>query len=270
MRAKCLIGIMIVWAVAYCVESRADDAIKLPMTPVLVEPDSTPVPSSGVIGVLQADQWYVVESPFELIPQSFPDGVIDIESSSGPIKVRGLFVDGTGRTETRTYSSPYVYFVTAKATGITALNLVPVGVQTKVEIVTQVLTVTVGPRPPPIPPAPDPDDPPGPVKSFRVIFVKESGSTLTAEQTAIPGAKAIRDYLTAKTTPEGGLAGWREYDPQQSTANEQLTMKALWAAVLPKLLPAPCMVIEVNGKATVMPFPANVADAVETLKKAGG
>ena len=111
---------------------------------------------------------------------------------------------------------------------------------------------------------------PEPVKSFRVIFVKESGQTLSAEQTAIPGAKEIRDYLTAKTTQEGGQVGWREYDPQQQTENEHPTMKALWQAAKPKLLTPPCLVIEVNGKATVMPFPGTVAEAVETLKKAGG
>jgi hypothetical protein len=119
-------------------------------------------------------------------------------------------------------------------------------------------------------PEPTPAPAPEPVKSFRVIFVKESGQTLSGEQLAIPGAKEIREYLTAKTTPEGNQPGWREYDPQQQTANEQPTMKALWEAAKPSLLPAPCLVVEVNGKATVMPFPKTVAEAVETLKKAGG
>jgi hypothetical protein len=117
---------------------------------------------------------------------------------------------------------------------------------------------------------PEPTPTPEPVKSFRVIFVKESGQTLSSEQVAIPGAKEIRDFLNAKTTAEGNQPGWREYDPQQITDSEQPTMKALWEAVKPKLLPAPCLVLEVNGKATVMPFPATVAEAVETLKKAGG
>lgn len=119
-------------------------------------------------------------------------------------------------------------------------------------------------------PGPTPAPTPEPVKSLRVIFVKESGATLNAEQTAIPGAKEIREYLESKTTKEGELAGWREFDPQQQTANEQPTMKALWEAVKPKLIPPPCMVIEVNGNAKVMPFPANVAECMATLKKAAG
>jgi hypothetical protein len=119
-------------------------------------------------------------------------------------------------------------------------------------------------------PGPEPTPVPEPVKSFRVIFVKESGATLSGEQSAIPAAKEIRDYLQAKTTPEANQPGWREYDPEQQTANEQTTMKALWEAVKPKLIPPPCLVVEVNGKATVMPFPATVADCMTTLKKAAG
>jgi hypothetical protein len=130
---------------------------------------------------------------------------------------------------------------------------------------------------PPSPQPVNPDQPtpvvpvdPQPVRSFRVIFVKESGQTLSPAQTPIPGAKAIREYLNARTTKEGNQPGWREYDPQQSTANEQPTMAALWEAVKPKLQGVPCMVIEVNGRATVMPFPANVDEALAALKRAGG
>src|SRR6185436_829666 len=53
-----------------------------------------------------------------------------------------------------------------------------------------VLTV-VGPRPPPPPDPVDPipPPPPPPVKSFRVIFVQESGWTPPVGQAAIPAAK---------------------------------------------------------------------------------
>ena len=145
--------------------------------------------------------------------------------------------------------------------------MIPSGVTTESDIVRQQLTV-MGPRPPPDPV--DPVDPPEPVESFRVIFVKESGATLSLEQTAIPGAKVIRDYLNSKTTKEDGLPGWREYDPQMNTANEQPTMKELWKVVKGSIEATPTMVIEVNGHATVMPFPETVEEAMETLKKYGG
>lgn len=258
--------------------------IILPVVPVLVEPETPPepIPSPQVVATLTMDQWYVVESTRELIALTSPIGIAAVESTAGPIKVRGIFADGTGKVETRAYRSPYVYFITGVSPGKTELILIPAGVSIETDIVRQVLTVSgVGPIPPPGPtppgplppgptPEPTPDPTPQPVTSFRVIFVKESGSTLTAEQTAIPGAKSIRDYLNAKTTPEGGATGWREYDPQQTTANEQPTMKALWAAVQPKLLPSPCMVVEVNGHATVMPLPADTAEALTILQKHGG
>ncbi len=136
------------------------------------------------------------------------------------------------------------------------------------------IDVVIGsdPKPPtpPTPPTPEPPIPPSPVTSFRVILVKESGSTLNSEQTAIAGSKAVRDYLTSKTTAEGGLAGWREYDPQQNIANERPAMKSLWAAAKSSITTIPCLVIEVNGKTSIVSYPKNVADAIKTLKEFGG
>lgn len=259
-----------------------------PAIPVLVEPEVTlPLPPVQPVPVstLKGDEFLVVESTVQLIIRQFPEGLVNIEPSSGPIKVRAKFSDGSGKIETREYRTAYVYFLTSVKSGTVGIDLIPVGVLQEKGIERHTLTVIDGTQPNPGPtpgPGPDPDpDPnpgptpgpgptPAPVTSFRVIFVKESRANLSPEQTAIPGAKAIRDYLNAKATTEANLAGWREYDPDQTTANEQPTMKALWEAVKTKLLPAPCMVIEVNGHATVMPFPANVDEALATLKKAGG
>ena len=250
--------------------------IVLPIAPVITEPDPPPTPRPEIqpIDKLAAGQWYVIESTSELIALQSPEGVVTINRVAGPIMAMGHFVDGNNMVETRTFSSPFVYFVSAETSGKVELILIPVGVSEASDIVRQVLTVSgVGPQPPPEPDPdidPEPDPTPQPVVSFRVIFVKESGDTLNSQQTAIPGAKAIREYLTAKTTPEGGLAGWREYDPQQTTDNEQPAIKALWAAVKSQLLPAPCLVVEINGHATVMPFPLDVDDALKILKKYGG
>lgn len=135
------------------------------------------------------------------------------------------------------------------------------------------LQVTIGPAPPvpdPEPKPPVPPGPPGPLTSFRVILVKESGSTLSAEQTAIPGAKLVRDYLTNKTTPEGGKAGWREYDPQQNVTNEQSKIKEMWLIAKSSITTVPCLIVERNGKIDVLPYPKNVAEAIKTLKIYGG
>lgn len=252
--------------------------IIFPMKPVPVEPDK-PRPvieptDPQIISEIRQDEMYVLESPVELYVLTSPAGVLSVDATEGPIRVRGKFSDGSGKLETRNYTAPWVYFVTAPGNGKAELILVPKGVQLESDIARQVLTVVgTGPNPQPEPdPDPDvePDPDPVPVKSFRVIFVKESGQTLNAAQMAIPAAKAIRAYLNLKTTQEGNVPGWREYDPQQIVVNDQATMKALWEAVKPKLLPAPCMVIEVNGHATVMAFPANADECLTTLKKFGG
>lgn len=134
-----------------------------------------------------------------------------------------------------------------------------------------------GPRPPPIPPIPpvppEPKPPtPIPVSSFRVIFVYESGKTLAAAQISTMDAKAVRDYLTANTTPEDGLAGWRKYDKDQSSAKDSPAVNAMWQAVKSKLTTLPCVAVEVNGHVEIVPLAATPAAMVETFKryKSGG
>lgn len=258
--------------------------IHLPTIPVLLEPDviddepEPPKPrpdrSPKPITTISDEQLYVIESTIPLIVLASPDGFVSIESEEGPQKVKAKFVDGTGKMETRVFHSKHLYFINAVKPGKLELIIVPVGVEKADNILRQELTVLGQmPNPPPKPdvdPIPDPVDPPAPVASFRVIFVKESGVTLNTQQSSIPAAKVIRDYLVAKTTPENGQPGWREYDPDQSTTTEQPTMAALWTSVKPSITKVPCLVIEVNGHATVMPFPANVDECMATLKKAGG
>ena len=254
--------------------------IHLPTVPVLIEPDSPnppppPDPNGPTfVSQLASDEWYVIESTGKLIVLGSPDGFVGVEMVPGPVRVRGKFSDGTGGVETRTFSSPNVYFVNPVKAGKIELMVIPVGVAAEEDIVRQPLTVMgVAPIPPPgpTPPGPKPPEPgPGPVETFRVIFVKESGSTLSAAQSAIPGAKVIREYLNAKTTKEANQPSWREYDPQQTFSTEQPNMRALWDAVLPKIQTVPCLVIEVNGKATVMPYPADTNDALKLLKQYRG
>ena len=273
-RIVLLIAGVVLVSVGCCLDSRGGDddlptpsGLKFPMANVAVTSDV-----KAIVDVLPAETWYVIESQTEKFIVAVPEGLVQIEGETGPIKAYGRFSGQTpDRVQKKTFAAPYVYFVTAVAKGQCELVIFPHGVQNESEIVRQRLNV-MGPRPPPDPVDPDePEPPPDPVvKSFRVIFVKESGATLSPEQTAIPAAKVIRDYLVAKTTKDEGISGWREYDPQINVANEQTTMKELWAAVKPKIQDIPCLVIEVNGHATVMPFPETVEEAMETLKKYGG
>jgi hypothetical protein len=269
-------------------QKKSTPQILIPVVPILDEgqvpeedhPAPAPKPNRGPVPVssLSEDTWYVIESPVPLIVLHSPAGHVGVQPEEGPVKVRGKFADGTGKTETRTFNSKHLYFVNAVKAGQIELLIVPIGVSAEAEVIRQPLAVMgLAPNPPPGPgpgptpgPTPAPEPAPAPVTSCRVIFVKESGATLNAAQSSIPAAKVIRDYLVAKTTPENGQPGWREYDPDQATTNEQPTMQKLWEAVKPKLVKVPCLVVEVNGHATVMPFPANVDECMATLKKAGG
>lgn len=250
-----------------------EPTIVLPMK-VTTEESSSVTTREEVIDSVPVGVWYVIVSKTKLFVLDAPLGSVSI--ISGPASVDGVFADGTGKPETRVFDpEKHTYLIQGLKPCKTELILIPVGVTDRTAIVRQMLTVT-GPNPPPDvdpvvpdPVVPDPVEPEKP-KSFRVVFVKESGATLPLGQTSIPGAKVIRDYLNAKATPEGGLPGWREFDPDQTMENEAETIQKLWAAVKPQLLPAPCLVIEKNGHATVMPFPANVDECMKTLKKFGG
>jgi len=247
-----------------CSVANAGD-VRFPMRGVTVTPESSPVTIAEVVDTLRPEEWYLIESEHELIVLTSPVGVVSIEPLAGPMTFRGRFAGGDGKIETRKFVGPFLYAVTAEIAGKTELIVVPVGVSSADQVERITLTVQ-GARPPPEP-EPEPDDPtppPGPVTSFRVIWIRESGDTLNPQQTAIPNAKVIRDYLNAKATD------WREYDPQQITKTEPEVIQELWKAIKEKQWTAPCVAVEVNNKVQVLPFPANTADALTLLKKYGG
>ena len=287
---KYTLAVLILLVPLICLSDDSGLRIILPTTPILVEPiDAEPVappkptPIQTVVTNLPFDTWYVVQSKDKLTILDSPKGYMIIKEFDGKVgnNFIGRFVDGNGRLdEVRTYqpSEEYVFLYAIKANkvGTAELLFIPPNVLTDKDVTRQTLTLTnKAPNPPPNPDDTDPDTPkppkpPEPVTSFRVIFVKESGATLPVSQSSIPAAKVIRDYLKEVATPEGGLVGWREYDPDIIVDNEQPLMKELWLTVKPNITKIPCMVIEVNGNATVMPLPMTVEETLTVLKKYRG
>lgn len=142
-----------------------------------------------------------------------------------------------------------------------------------VKLATFAVDANVGPRPPPDPKPPDPKPPdpkPVPVETFRVIFVYESGHTLTAAQNSVMNGAAMREYLGKVTTAESGWSGYRMFDKDATAANETPGIKALWTRAKPKIAAVPAMVVEINGKESIHPFPATVNEGIATLKKLRG
>lgn len=248
---KSVVWLIVGFCLLACCSVRADE-------PSLRLPDAD---------TFAVDEFYVIEADTDVKILLKPNAVLSMNKLTGPVLMRGRFAGGERKVETRSYAGT-IYSIEGMQPGQADIIILP----DEGEPVWRTLVVSgLGPQPPPGPgPTPDPPIPPGPVTSFRVIFVKESGQTLNAAQTAIPGSKEIRDYLNRKVTKDGGIVAWREFDPQQVTTNEQATMRALWETVKPKIDRVPALVIEVNGKATVMDFPKDVADCMATLKRYGG
>lgn len=244
--------------------------VRLPLAPSV--PSPMPNPEASI--TLTPELVMVCDSDIDCVVVCSPKGRLKITPAKGPITVRGKFVDGTGQVEMRTFAGPFVWFIEAAEAGECELLVLPVGSKES-DLLRRRIVSQTGPQPPPKPkpddPIPDPKPkPPKPVESFRVIFVWESGTTPTAGQLGVSDSVAVRDYLDRKTTKEGGHPGWRKYDPQQQLSGEQPTMTALWNAAKPKITTVPCLIVEVNGKADILPYPANAAESLALLKKYGG
>ena len=237
----------------------ADAPIRLPAGPVLPQPMPNPGEPVRLIG----DAMFVVDSDVPCIVLASPAGLVSITEEVGPIRLRGRFVDGTG-TESRTYKGKAVFVVEGVASGRVELLVIPVGAAKVGDVIRRTVIVEAGhgPQPPP-----KPDDPPVPVTSFRVFLVFESGATYTAAQTGVLYSKAVADWLNANCTKDSTQPGWRRRDKDADAVNETAPMRTLWDAVKPKLTAIPCLVVERNGTADIIPLPVSEAEALATLKR---
>lgn len=132
------------------------------------------------------------------------------------------------------------------------------------------ITVTGEVTPPDPPKPPDPPVPPIPAPTgFRVIFVYETANALTPAMQQVMFGEKVRQYLDAKTAPhpQGGK-GWRRLDKDVDVVNEKdPDLKALWQTARPKVTTIPCVIVSVNEKAEIIPFPASEADALAVFAK---
>lgn len=249
------------------------------------EPGTTPAPMNVPVGRFIAfpssvkDLTYDVSDPALVDQLSIAAGTpypgVRFDEPAGAKIKHYKITDSTGKP-----APAEVFLATAKGTVRVTVwqnGKGPTGGPGKVA--EYILNLTGGlPPPDPIPPAPVPPapipPPPPVVKTFRVIFGYETGTPLTAAQTSVIMGKAVEEYLKRKTTPEGGIAGFRRYDKDTVATNDQPNMKALWEAVQASIKATqtgiPFMAVEVNGKAEILPLDPNPAAALATLKKYGG
>ena len=282
---RCLVLYLCLASSAFCAEDSAPEAIPaIPpriVFPVLPTPDKQPVAPAppadpDAVPTLAYGQIYCVQSETAFILLASPRELVTITPTPGPIAVRGVFVDGTGKVETRTFQSKYVAFVDAgeTASGRVELIAVPVGVADELAISRQLINVNHGPQPPPKPVDPvNPVDPPTPAPTgFRVVFAYESSAALTREQLNILNSTQITAFLNANCAKGAdGRADWRKWDRDISiSSRESATIVELWNAAKPKLGTLPQMIVAVDGKATVMDLPATEAETLSKLKTIAG
>lgn len=223
-------------------------------------PEPPPAPAPKAVTELQPDQWYVIESTMPVVVLGSPAGLVTITAETGPMKMRGQFVDAKG-IETRTYSSPYLYTVEAAGAGIVELLVIPQSVDDAADVVRKTLTVSgTGPEPPPDPDVdPEPEPEPGPAGKLMVLIVEETDArgTLPAGQIPIFAAKEVRDFL--KTT--GDL---RIFDKDQDITGAEPWVQTAWKEPRQSL---PWIILS-NGQAGYSgPLPASVADTMVLLRK---
>jgi len=157
-------------------------------------PPPQPMPVASSLK-LSAEVYYVVEADVPVMILASPDGIVNVGSDAGPLKLRGKFIDGKGKVETRTYKSKYVYYIdkNGAAAGNVELFVFAVGEPDAAKVQRVKLVVgEVAPIPPPKP------DPPAPVLT---PFQSKLQSAIKAESApASSVAKYSALFKTAATT----------------------------------------------------------------------
>ena len=241
-------------------------------TPVVVPKDMPePVPAESLI--IRTNQQLIVQFKLPTVLRAHPANLVRLTEEAGPIRVRGVFADGIGLIESRTYAGPCIWIIEPVSvnnlpTGLyrVELDAIPIGERFKsvADITTTTIQVEAGEGAIP-PPKPKPDVAPV-VTSFRVLFIRDPHASMTIAQIGVYDSQAVAKWLNENCTKDGITPGWRRYGKDQDTTGEFPDVRALWTAVRPKVTTVPCLVIEVNGKADIIDLPATEADAITTLK----
>lgn len=167
----------------------------------------------GAVSKLTADQWFVIDADSPVLVLASPEGVVSVTEESGPVKLRGKFIDGGGKVESRTFKGKQVFVVEPLTTGRVELLVIPTGATKAADVVRRVIDVDAGQAPQP-PPAPKPDDDPKPkpptpdtlADAAWVVVVLESSQKTPELAKLLDPSGDFRKGLIAKRI------GYREYD----------------------------------------------------------
>ena len=217
--------------------------IIFPTIPVIDEKDipeedlpvPVPRPKKGPVFVsnLSEETWLVVESPGPLMIFDFPEGLVEIDSDDGdrPMKVKGKFADGTGKVETRTFTSKYLYFVNALKSGEMEMLIIPEGAITKEQSQRhKIVVMGQGPKPPPGPgPNPEPEPMPVPTGNVVIAIVEDA-------QNRKPDTAILLNAMASWNSLKDAGNDWRLYDVATSEPKGKQAIEDAKSSELPAMI----------------------------------
>jgi hypothetical protein len=240
--------------------------------PVRLPADCPAEPAApAVVPKLAPDRLYMLDSDVELVVLSSPKGLVRVTAEPGPLRVRGRFVDGGGKTETREYKGKFVYSVEAAATGRVELLVAPVGLKGEAEVVRRTLYADAGEPPPDDgkgkPPVVDPKPAPRAVK-LKAVVVEETADA-TAKRAEFFTDKALAERWKAKGHAAPVVVDQNVKDPVTKTTPDKL--KPYVDRAKGKTLPQLYLVdLATNAVLYEGPAPATPAELISILDRIGG
>jgi hypothetical protein len=217
--------------------------IIFPTIPVIDEKDvpeeDLPVPpvrpkrGPEFVSALTEDTLLVIESTSPLMVFDFPEGLVSVEADDGarPMKVKSKFADGTGKMESRTFTSKYLYFVEALKKGEVEMLIIPEGAINKTQSQRHKITVMgLSPIPPPGPgPNPEPDPVPVPTGNVVIAIVEDA-------QNRKPDTAILLNAMTSWNSLKDAGNDWRLYDVATSESKGKQAVEDAKSAELPAMI----------------------------------
>lgn len=193
-----------------------------PPPPTPVVPTDEPTPLGG-------DIFYVVTSDSPFLAFSSPQEGLKITRETGPIKIRGRFIEAPDKIQTKEFKQKHVVCVEAGAfTGKCELICWPLGATEESQASRRKFLINQLPIPPPGPTPPQPPQPPPtPSGEVRAMFVQESKTTTPAEANLMNAAE-IRELLNQKCVKVGDHPEWRKFDKDDDLSKESETWQEIW------------------------------------------
>lgn len=213
--------------------------IIFPTIPVIDEGDvpeeDLPVPpvrpkrGPEFVSKLSEETWLVVESPGPLMIFDFPEGLVEIDSDDGarPMKVKGKFADGTGKVETRTFTSKHLYFVNAVKSGEMEMLIIPEGAINKKQSQRhKIVVMGEGPKPPP---EPEPEPMPVPTGNVVIAIVEDA-------QNRKPDTAILLNAMASWNSLKDAGNDWRLYDVATSEPKGKQAIEDAKSSELPAMI----------------------------------